>query len=67
MNLELFWDRKGKPRLHLVGGNGEIIMSGEAYTRVATARKVAAKIQTEAPWGLKYVEHPKPKAKGKTK
>ncbi len=27
MKLELFYDRNGKPRLRLVGWNGEIVMS----------------------------------------
>lgn len=45
MRLQIFKDKNGKARLRLVGRNGEIIMSGEAYSSRAMATKTAMAIQ----------------------
>lgn len=34
LNIEKFKDVDGKPRLHIKGGNGEILLSSEAYESV---------------------------------
>lgn len=59
MTIELTHDANGKPFLRLKGGNGEIILSGEARSSASGARETAKRIVSAGYQGLRFVERSK--------
>lgn len=47
--FEIFADVDGQVRWHLKGGNNEVIMQGEGYTRPADVRRAIKRIQAIVP------------------